>query len=349
MPDEYRLIPERDDNGNETGYYTREPDGTSGMTVTALAEFCGTEQPVITNFLNKIRDSDPILNDLPESLKPFAGKDLRLISNDSQGRLIIPDDVCQAVGEHYAFDARKYKGQTIARNNFRVVARAGMRLFIWSKTGYIPPDLRSQNDKPTRGTYWYKRLGLALSDLDKPLQAGYFCVYLEMMRFFNELEMRFDYVIDDIDLETGKHLVPDISIGKKFNEWLRSEDEIAYEARKKFLGFGKPIDFREPYKDRRAGCNHYEIALYNHVYPTESHGQYNIQLAKSYPNEYKSIFHYYLEEYWITDYCLPYLQKRDPQGIEQIREILAIMPEKTKNALRGTLVGCLIFALSPGK
>lgn len=341
---EYSLVP----NG-ELGYFTREPDGVSGMTVTALAEFCGTEQPVITNLLNKIRDSNPISNDLEDCLKSYAGKDWRLISNDPQGRLIIVDDVCQAVLEYYAFDARAYRGKEVAKDNFRVIARAGMRLFIWSKTGYIPLELRKTETKLTRGTYWYKRLGIALSDADKPLQAGYFCVYLEMMRFFNELEMRFDYVIDDIDSETGKHLVPDISIGRKFNEWLRSEDEVAYEARRRFLKSGHPIDFREAYKDRPCGSNYYEIVFYNHVYPAESHGQYNIQPARSYPNEYKSIFHYYLEEYWIPDYCLPYLQKRDPQGIEQIRETLAIMPEKTKNALRGTLVGRLIFALPPAK
>jgi phage regulator Rha-like protein len=51
-------------------------------------------------------------------------------------------------------------------------------------------------------SYWYKRIGLAMSDSDKPLEAGYFCVYVEMMRFFSELEMRLGYVIDDKNLVT---------------------------------------------------------------------------------------------------------------------------------------------------
>lgn len=139
---EYRLIPSYGSGGGETGFYTREPDGVSGMTISALADFCGTKQPVITNLLNRIRDSDPISNDLPESLKSFAGSDLRLISNDLQGRIIIPDEVCYAIAEYYAFDARDYEGKPIAVRNYRTVGRAGMRVFIWSRTGFIPAILR---------------------------------------------------------------------------------------------------------------------------------------------------------------------------------------------------------------
>ena len=95
-------------------------------------------------------------------------------------------------------------------------------------------------------SYWYKRMGLAMSDIEKPLQAGYFCVYLEMMRFFSELEVRFGYVFPDKDILKDKYIVVDISIGGRFNEWLRSDDEIAYLTREKFLGSGEPIDFRPP-------------------------------------------------------------------------------------------------------
>lgn len=138
----YRLIPSYDENNNETGYYTREPDGLSGMTVSALAAFVGTSQPVITNLLNRIRDSSPISNDLPESLKVLSGKDLRLISNDLQGRRIIPDEACQAIVEYYAFDARSYEGQELAKANYRAASRAGIRVFIWVQTGYVPEPFR---------------------------------------------------------------------------------------------------------------------------------------------------------------------------------------------------------------
>jgi hypothetical protein len=143
--EEYQLIPEYSEKGEETGYYTREPDGVSGMTVSALSELCclaSGSTTTLSDLLTKIEDSDPEANDLSDPLKPFAGNKLRLEANDPQGRLIVPDDVCQGVLEHYAFEARKYQGQPGAVANYRSIAKAGMRIFIWSKTGFIPEPLR---------------------------------------------------------------------------------------------------------------------------------------------------------------------------------------------------------------
>jgi hypothetical protein len=122
------------------------------MTVVALSDFCGTTQPAITQLLNRISESDPITNDLSESLKPFAGKTLRLITNDLQGRLIIPDEVCSAVLEYYAFEARQYAGKTTATNNYRSTGRAGIRVFIWARTGFVP-DVLKQSLRGHTSTY----------------------------------------------------------------------------------------------------------------------------------------------------------------------------------------------------
>jgi hypothetical protein len=123
---------------DEMGFCTRQSDGVSGMTLTSLADFCGVDQPAITQWLNKIRDSDPITNDLPESLKHLAANDWRLITKDAQNSLFVIDELCHAVLEYYAIDARKYKGKAIAVENYRMIAKAGMRIFIWSQTGFSP-------------------------------------------------------------------------------------------------------------------------------------------------------------------------------------------------------------------
>lgn len=123
---------------DDQSYCTRDVDGVSGMTVTALSQFCGTEQHTVTQLLNRLRDSDPITNELAECLKPFAGNDWRLITNEASGKVFIIDEVSQAVLEYYALEARKYKGKQTAINNYRMVARAGLRVFIWSQTGYSP-------------------------------------------------------------------------------------------------------------------------------------------------------------------------------------------------------------------
>lgn len=155
----FALIPHRDEFGEETGYYTREPDGISGMTVTALADFIGaTQAATITQILKRIRQADPLTNDLPEVLKPFAGSDLRLLTNDLQGRVIIADEPCHAITEYYAFDARDYAGKDIAITNYRAVGKAGMRLFIWAKTGYTPPLHRHPKPQLQHTTVYIERL-----------------------------------------------------------------------------------------------------------------------------------------------------------------------------------------------
>lgn len=147
MADDYKLVPEIDSVGNETGYYTREPDGTSGMTVSALSEFCGLaagSTTTMSDLLTKIKDSDPEANDLSEPLKTFVGKDLRLEANDAQGRLIVPDEACFAIADHYANHARAYKGKSVCRQNLQNLGNVSMRLFIWSKTGFVPQILKDR-------------------------------------------------------------------------------------------------------------------------------------------------------------------------------------------------------------
>ena len=93
---------------DDQSYYTRNSDGVSGMSVTVLANFCGTDKSTITKLLNQISDSDPLTNELQESLKPFAGNEWRLLTNDAQNRVFIIDQVCHTVLDYYANDARKY-------------------------------------------------------------------------------------------------------------------------------------------------------------------------------------------------------------------------------------------------
>jgi hypothetical protein len=184
-----------------------------------------------------------------------------------------------------------------------------------------------------------------------PLQSGYFCIYEQMMSFFSQLEGRLGYVVPDFNPADGKYLVPDISIGQGFNKFLRSDDEIAVEARRDFLGSTTAVDFRQPGQKKDSwfpgGENYREVQLYNHVYPTASHGKYQIQIANSYPTKYLSIFQYYLQEYWIPDSCVPYLKKRDRPGVEYIQSAINELPPSARRALAGTLIGKLARSL-PG-
>lgn len=73
---------------DDQSYCTRDVDGVSGMTVTALSQFCGTDKSTITKLLNQIVDSDPLTNELQELLKPLAGREWRLLTNDAHAQRI---------------------------------------------------------------------------------------------------------------------------------------------------------------------------------------------------------------------------------------------------------------------
>ncbi len=200
---------------------------------------------------------------------------------------------------------------------------------------------REQVTYDSRVPYWYQRMRLALSDPNKPLPDNHFCIYMRMMDFFSQLEVRLHYIVPDISPQTGQRLIPDISIGRKFNEFLRSDDEIPCMARFEFLGSTQSVDFRP------GGSHHYEIRTYNHVYPESSHGKNNIQECYAYPIRYAGIFDYFLQEWWIPDRCVNYLQERDAQGVEYLRDAINQLPGNLRNSLMGTLLGKLMRSLPP--
>lgn len=198
---------------SEHGYYTRESDGASGMTVTALADFTGNDKAAISRLLVKTEDANPLTNELAESLKPFAGKELKLLTNDLEGRMFILDDVCQAVCEYYAFDARQYNGKEVAIRNFRTIAKAGMRLYIWSQTGYDP----TTQTNPVGQPFWYRRLMLYREKTKVPV--GYFSVFEEIISLIGDLEAQ-GYVVP-----TG--CIPDISVGKCWAFHLQKVEKLS--------------------------------------------------------------------------------------------------------------------------
>lgn len=209
--------------------------------------------------------------------------------------------------------------------------------------------LQQRTPKPSYVPYWYERLKVALSDTEMPLQEGYFCVYGQMMSFFCELETRLGYLVPDVNPITSEHLVPDISIGWRFNKFLRDKSEIACYARKHFLGSTEPIDFRPMRPTKKGimpeGSHAHEIKKYMHVYPFISHGKYNRHPANSYPDTYLMIFKYFLEQHWISDFFVPYLQERDSKGLADIRNRILQMPFSERQALSTTLIGRLVPAL----
>ncbi len=207
----------------------------------------------------------------------------------------------------------------------------------------VLPSIRKKGyyGKPKHGSYWYERIKLAMSDPNRPLRSGYFSIYSEMMNFFLLLEQRLNYIFPDISIQTERRMIPDISIGLRFNEFLRSEDDWAKAKRLEYLRFEDSLDFRLSGKD-----NH-QIEYYHHVYPTSSHGDNNIQPSNSYPNKYLSIFRYYLEFVWIPSYFPEYLNERDSQGGLKLQEAISKLPSSERQVLKQTILRGVIENFLP--
>jgi hypothetical protein len=126
-------------------YFTVRATGKGGMSQSGLARFVGKSQSAISELAKKVRDSDPIGNDLSEPLKPFAGKDFNLIGYiDPEGREILDDGFCAAVIQHYACWARGSKNNTQAKLALNLIAHLGIRTLIHHKTGWQHSDVKDR-------------------------------------------------------------------------------------------------------------------------------------------------------------------------------------------------------------
>ena len=120
-------------------YFTVKRTGRSGMSMRGLGRFVGKTSTAIGYWVKKVKDADPINNSLPEPLKLFAGKSLKLEGyNDPQGRDILEDRFCSALVEYYADEAHDADTNVIAKARLALIRDLGMRLFIHMKTGWHP-------------------------------------------------------------------------------------------------------------------------------------------------------------------------------------------------------------------
>ena len=139
------------------------------------------------------------------------------IIKDGVTHYAYPDAVCMAVLEYYAFEA----GQNVrdqALHNYRLLARASFREFIYNQVGYDP-----RGGIPVVWQQFHDRVSLVYDSVPH----GHFSVFKEIA----------DVIVTLIrsGAEVGPHFVPDISVGQRWADHWRS-DELArrYGERRKF-------------------------------------------------------------------------------------------------------------------
>lgn len=118
-------------------FFTVKKTGRSGMSQRGLARFINKHNTSIGYWVDKVRKANPMDNQLPEPLKPFAGKSLSLMQyNDPVGRDILEDRFCSALIEYFAWWAHDADKNTQSKRAFSLIRDVGMRQLIHLKTGW---------------------------------------------------------------------------------------------------------------------------------------------------------------------------------------------------------------------
>jgi hypothetical protein len=184
-------------------------DGTPYLTQRGLARMCGVNQNAIFEMTTGWKDNRPREAKIKEALiaqgLEFAAPFLP-ITKDGKAHYAYPDTVCMAVLEYYAFEAGpNVRDHALA--NYRRLARASFREFIYTQVGYDP-----RRAIPEIWRQFHDRVSLVY---DK-VPAGYFSIFKEGADIIVTL-IRAGAVV-------GDKFIPDGSIGSHWATHWKRED-----------------------------------------------------------------------------------------------------------------------------
>lgn len=238
-------------------------DGRAYLTGRALARLCGVAVSTIINQAERWLAGERT-NKLAQLLVARGLERPSLYETVDTGRVVAgstiahayPDQICTAILEYYAFESNPISPQ--AQANFRKLANAGLRVFVYQALGYDPA-----RQLTTSWRNFHDRLAL------HAVPTGHFSVFKECA----------DFVLASIraGLPVDDHTIPDISVGKMWAAYWVSEGLSAR--------FGERTKHDHNYPDYypQAASNPQEIW----VYPVDALGVFRRWLDSTYlPEKY---------------------------------------------------------------
>ena len=175
-------------------------DGTAFLTGRGLARLCGIAHAQIQRLtvdwiMGASKQRIDTIKELLRQRGIQAGEKPYITLDQRSGLFFAyPDFVCLAILEYYAFEADS--PQPDARKNFRLLAGAALREFIYKEVGYDPT-----NSVPDAWKHFHDRVSLTYNKLPK----GHFGIFKEMADMIVTLGQN--------GLHIDSKFVPDISVG----------------------------------------------------------------------------------------------------------------------------------------
>ncbi|WP_036255649.1 hypothetical protein [Methylocapsa acidiphila] len=216
---ELQVAAEKEIDGVGMGVFS---DGTSFLTMRGLARMCGVDNASIVRMTAN-------WNEKP--LKPREAKIRELVRAQNADDTIafiatmkngvvhhaVPDAVCMATLEYYAFETKQGDSERAAKN-YRTLARKGFNDFVYAQVGYNPSgsyDIAWQQ--------FHDRVSLS----HHTVPDGYFSVFKEISDIFVTLIRQ--------KASLGPSFIPDISVGLAWGKYWRAESlDILYGERIKY-------------------------------------------------------------------------------------------------------------------
>ncbi|KAA5602901.1 hypothetical protein [Blastochloris sulfoviridis] len=197
-------------------------DGSTYLTLRGLAKMCGVDHSGLIRLTAQWQESPqpPRIRKIREIVRDQDGDDRRAFLGIKKDGIIhhaVPEKVCMAILEYYAFEAPGEQRELAARN-YRLLARKSFRDFIYAAVGYNPT-----NSNVIEWQQFHDRVSLTYHMVPD----GYFSVFKELA------DMIVTLIREGASL--GPNFVPDISVGLHWGRhWTDNNLDHVYEARIKY-------------------------------------------------------------------------------------------------------------------
>lgn len=234
------------------------PDGTPFLSQRGVAEICGVQPSVITEFAQEVAAE---LGGSPGTARVQALRDILgeagwhgPISSPltHQGRAIVayPDTVVVAFLQYYAFNSRTPSEKAVRA--LGTLARKTLRDLVYAALGFEPGVARAQRAIVERA-------------LLNEIPADCFSVFTESLELLTRLARA--------NVDIGPHTVPDISVGGRWSEWWVEKNlDQKYGQRRKH-------PHRYPADHPQSAAN---AVMEVNVYPLAALGEFKIWLRDQY-------------------------------------------------------------------
>lgn len=231
-------------------------DGMPFLTARGLAVLCGVAPSTIISWSGEwnpaaSKGRDKNITELLHAQGYFEDYLFHPLIVDGVTHHAFPEAVCMAVLEYYAFES-KSPNSSVALRNYRVLARAGLRSFVYARLGYSP-----NRAVPDEWSKFHERVKL------NQVPPGYYSVFSEMSGLVIALIRN--------GLPVDEHTVPDISVGQSWSMYWRDKGlDSVYGERKKCMHV-----YPQSYPQSKANPEAW-------IYPVDSLGEFRRWMHREY-------------------------------------------------------------------